>query len=133
MAFLGRWGSLLALLPERPREFYDRVTLLANLGLEVLIAERLFGRPPQYREVASKTVSWEDFLQDIEARFDHVAEILDEPALSDIEKSVRRRYEDNRSKLPVDPAWGADPITARCCYLACRLLKPTTVVECGVS
>jgi predicted O-methyltransferase YrrM len=128
MLSLSKWRLLLGLLPQYPGEFYDRVAAQIDYNLELLIVDRLFGRPPQYN-----TVSWERAMQDMEAYFGHVVDILSESALSEIEESVRRRYANIRYEIVGNPEWGGDPILARCCYLACRLLKPDAVVECGVS
>jgi hypothetical protein len=128
IALLRSTRQLLRLLLQHPQEFYGRVAVQVGFRLEQLVAEHLFGKPPQY-----ETVSWEKLLQDMEARFDGIADILEEPALDTIEKSVRQLYADIRYELVGDPEWGADLIMARCCYLACRLLKPNVVVEGGVS
>jgi hypothetical protein len=128
MATLTKWARLLALLPNRPREFYGRVTVQGEIILEHLLAERLLGKPPQY-----EAMDWVTFLRDISLHYDHVAEIVDEPALRTIEKSVRQQYEDIHYDLLGVPEWAADLIFARCCYVMCRLLKPNAVVEGGVS
>lgn len=125
-ALLRSTRQLLGLLLQHPREFYGRVAVQVGFRMEQLVAENLFGRPPQY-----ETVSWEKLLQDMEARFDGIADILEEPALGTIEKRVRQLYADIRKELVGDPEWGADLTVARCCYLACRLLKPSVVVEEG--
>ena len=112
IALLSSTRQLLRLLLQHPQEFYGRVAVQVGFRLELLVAEHLFGKPPQY-----ETVSWEKLLQDMEARFDGVADILEEPALDTIEKSVRQLYADIRYELVGDPEWGADLIMARCCYL----------------
>ena len=123
-----RWGRLLALLPQRPWEFYGRVEGYAQLRLERLVAERLFGKPPQY-----ETVDWETASVELEEHFGNVANILEEPALNEIEDYIRNVADATRYENPGFPGWGADSIIARCCYLACRLTKPDIVVHTGVS
>lgn len=118
---LRSWILLAAL--RRPRESFDRVTGYVDLGVQ-----RLFGTPPTY-----ETVGWEDALEDIGAHLGNVAEVLDEPALKEVEEGTRRLLEDVRGEDPFRPQWAADSLLARCCYLACRLLRPTIVLETGVA
>jgi predicted O-methyltransferase YrrM len=116
---LRSWRSLVL----RPREFYDRTIGYADLGLD-----RLFGATPTY-----ETVSWESALRDLEKRFDHAADVLDEPALEEVEERTRRLLKNIRGGDPFSPRWAADSLLARCCYLMCRLLEPAVVVETGVA
>jgi len=97
-------------------------------GYAEALAERLLIRPPSY-----ETVRWETALDDLETRFGNVAEILEEPALGEIEENTRRLLADIRHEDTYTPHWAADSLTARLCYLACRLLEPETVVETGVA
>ena len=72
-------------------------------------------------------------LDDLGARFGDVAEILEEPALREVEESTRRLLADIRHGDTYMPYWAADSVMARLCYLACRLIEPETVVETGVA
>jgi predicted O-methyltransferase YrrM len=117
---LESWG-LLAL--RRPREFYERMAGYADLGLDLLSAT-----PPTY-----ETVVWKRLLRDLEERFGHAADILSEPALSEVEEKTRRLLEDIGRETPSSLHWAADSLLARCCYLMCRLLEPAVVVETGVA
>jgi hypothetical protein len=117
------WGLLASLALRRPREFYDRVVGYADLGLDLLS-----GAPPAY-----DTVSWKSTLRDVEERFGRVAEVLDEPALREVEEDTRRLLKDIRTEDPFSPRWAADSVLARCCYLMCRLLEPDVVMETGVA
>jgi len=85
-------------------------------------------RPPSY-----ETVGWETALHHLEARFGNVAEILEEPALLQIEEGTRRLLADIRHEDTFVPHWAADSVLARLCYLACRLSEPEVVVETGVA
>ncbi len=119
-----RSGRLLASLAwRRPPEFGDRIAGYADLCLE-----RLFGTPPAY-----ETVAWEAVLEDLEKHLGHVADVLGEPALREMEEDTRRRMEEIRRSDPFAPRWAADSLLARCCYLSCRLLEPSVVVETGVA
>ena len=116
-------GLLLSLLLGNPQEFYDRAA-----GHADLVAERLFGKSPTY-----ETVGWEGALREMEAHLGHVVDVLDEPALEEIEEYTRRLLEDISGEDPFTPYWAVDSLLARCCYLACRLLEPAVVVETGVA
>jgi predicted O-methyltransferase YrrM len=97
-------------------------------GYAGALAERLITPRPAY-----ETISWEAALADLEARFGNVAEILEEPALRKVEEGTRRLLADIRPDDSYLPRWAADSLTARLCYLACRLIEPHTVVETGVA
>jgi predicted O-methyltransferase YrrM len=117
-------GGLLASLALRcPREFSDRVAGYADLGLDLLS-----GSSPTY-----ETVGWKGALGDVEERFGRATDVLDEPALGEVEESTRQLLEDIRREDPSSLRWAADSLLARCCYLMCRLLEPTVVVETGVA
>jgi predicted O-methyltransferase YrrM len=98
------------------------------LGYAEVLAERLFTNPPSY-----ETVLWERALDDLGTRFGNVAEILDEPALREVEESTRRLLADIRREDPYVPRWAADSVMARLCYLACRLIEPQVAIETGVA
>lgn len=97
-------------------------------GYAGAMAERLLAPLPTY-----ETVRWEGALADLGSRFGNVAEILQEPALREVEEGTRRLLADIRQEDTYTPYWAADSLTARLCYLACRLIKPETVVETGVA
>jgi predicted O-methyltransferase YrrM len=120
---LRSWGLLVSLALRRPPEFRDRVAGYADLCLE-----RLFGRRPAY-----ETVAWESALEDLELYLRPVADVLGEPALREVEEDTRGLMEGIRRSDPFAPRWAADSLLARCCYLACRLLEPSVVIETGVA
>jgi predicted O-methyltransferase YrrM len=120
---LESWGLLASLALRRPREFYDRVAGYADLGLDLLS-----GAPP-----SCETVSWKGALRDVDARFGRAADVLDEPALGEVEEDTRRILEDIRREDPSSLRWAADSLLARLCYLMCRLLEPDVVIETGVA
>jgi predicted O-methyltransferase YrrM len=122
-AELKSWGLLLSLLLGNPQEFYDRAA-----GYADLVAERLFGKSPTY-----ETVGWEGALREMEAHLGHVVDVLDEPALDEIEEYTRRSLKNIRGEDPFSPRLAADSVLARCCYLMCRLLEPDVVIETGVA
>ncbi len=116
-------GLLLSLLPRRPLEFRDRLAGYAELGLE-----RLSGVSHSY-----ETAGWEQALRDLERRLGGVMSILEEPALARVEEETRRLLGGIRPEDPFRPRWAADSLLARCCYLMCRLIQPSLVVETGVA
>src|SRR5215211_7974016 len=107
----------------RPHEARERAAGYLDLCLD-----RLFPRSPAY-----ETVTWEDALRDLEVRLGPVAEVLEEPALAEVEQNTRRLLGEIRDKDPFSPHWAADSLLASCCYLVCRLLEPAVVVETGVA
>lgn len=109
--------------PQALREFRDRTFGFVDLGLEAL-----FGAKPGY-----ETVSWEIAKRDLEPGLGLAAEILNEPALRDVEGEIRRILSGVHQKNPRGAQWPADSVLARCCYLVCRLVKPDIVVETGVA
>jgi predicted O-methyltransferase YrrM len=120
---LRSWILLAALALRRPQEFRDRMVGNADLGLD-----RLFGRAPTY-----ETVGWENALRDVEKHLGRVADVLEEPALNEIEEHTRRLLKEIGGEDPFTRYWAADSLLARCCYLVCRLLEPTVVLETGVA
>ena len=115
--------NLALLLPRRPREFRDRLAGYADLGLE-----RLWASSPAY-----ETTRWQGLLGDIEEHLGRVTEILEEPALEEVEVNTRRLLEDIRARDPFSPRWAADSRFARLGYLLCRLISPSVVLETGVA
>jgi predicted O-methyltransferase YrrM len=115
--------NLALLLPQRPREFRDRVAGYADLGLE-----RIWRSSPAY-----ETAKWQGVLKDIEEHLGRVTEILDEPALKEVEEDTRRFLEDISARDPFSPRWAADSRFARLGYLLCRLISPSVVLETGVA
>ena len=110
-------------LPLLPREIVDRLA-----GYFDLCLDQLFAGSPAY-----ETVSWEDALCDLEAHPGRARDVLEEPALAEVEENTRRLLGEIRDADPFSPRWAADSLLARCCYLACRLLEPAVVVETGVA
>ena len=120
--------TLVSILPRRPQEFNDR----AVQGVELRL-DRLFRSRPDYH-----AASWESLIQDMEEYFGRVVDILSEPALGDIEERVRQRLKNMEhtalfSLTWFTPIYSAGHNLARCCYLACRLLQPSIVLETGVA
>ena len=116
-------GALLSLFPNRPHELYDRTT-----GFLDLVLDRLSGTPPAYQ-----TVTWEEAVRSLATAPGRAARVLREPALGEVEEDTRRLLEKIRGEDVFHQRWAADSLFARLCYLACRLVGPTLVVETGVA
>jgi predicted O-methyltransferase YrrM len=116
--------------PETKPPLSQRIGELRGVlsGYAEALAERLLTKPPSY-----ETVRWETALDDLETRFGNVAEVLEEPALREMEEDTRHLLADIRHEDTYTPHWAADSLTARLCYLACRLASPEVVVETGVA
>lgn len=98
------------------------------LGYAEALLERRFTNPPAY-----ETISWEEALSDLDGSFGNVLEILNEPALRQVEESTRRLLANIREEDTFAPRWAADSLLARLCYLACRLTQPQVAIETGVA
>jgi predicted O-methyltransferase YrrM len=119
-----RSGRLLVSVAlQRPPEFGDRIAGYADLCLD-----HLFGTTPTY-----ETVAWEGALEDLGEYLGPVADVLREPALREVEEDTRSLMAGIRRRDPFAPRWAADSLLARCCYLSCRLLEPSVVIETGVA
>jgi predicted O-methyltransferase YrrM len=114
---------LVSVALQRPQEFVDRMAGYADLCLE-----HLFGTTPTY-----ETVAWEGALEDLGEYLGPVADVLREPALREVEEDTRSLMAGIRRRDPFAPRWAADSLLARCCYLSCRLLEPSVVIETGVA
>lgn len=115
--------DLLALLPRHPQEVFDRIAAV----VEVRYDEK-FGPAAVYDAVA-----WDHARRDLSAALRSSEAILQEPALDAIDQQVRRHLKEIQHQAPFRFIHSADVTLARCCYLACRALKPDLVVETGVA
>ena len=98
-------------------------------GYADLLSDRLFARSPDY-----ETVGREAALRDAEEHLGRAADVvLREPALAQIEEATRRLLAEIRGEDPFKQRWAADSVLARWCYLVCRLIEPSVVVETGVA
>jgi predicted O-methyltransferase YrrM len=114
--------------PKRRSSFPAPETLDRVAGYVDLCMDLLFAESPAY-----ETVSLEDALRDLEYYMGRVRDVLEEPALGEVEENTRRLLEEIRDHDPFSPRWAADSLLARCCYVVCRLLEPEAVVETGVA
>lgn len=117
-------GLLLAVLARDPREFADRVRAV----LEVR-ADRWLGRPETY-----PALPWADVLRGLGDALGVDAAAFDREV---DESGLEARLADGVAALGASPGialrHNADARIARLCYIACRGLRPETVVETGVA
>lgn len=112
-----------SLLFTRPGEVLDRV------------ARRIEYRLEKRRTVSAayEGVGWEVTRSDLHAYWKQSEGILEEPEAHEIERQVWDRLATLRTETLWDIRCNADLTLARCLYLACRVLRPITVVETGVA
>lgn len=103
-----------------PQEFADRFEGFISSRIE-----KYFGKQGEYTSQAT-----EDVLSAI-ARI--LARPLDWEGMEEIEMEVQTRMQVLEASPPFKMSHNADPILARLCYIACRLLQPEVVVETGVA
>ena len=112
----------LAMLFQRPTEAYDRFLTV----LEVK-ADTWFQKPPDYAPIPLSMV-YKGLEQTLGVDLDPILEaskILEEEVIQDIQ--------DISEHSPIHLSHFGDFALARLCYLACRTLKPKTVLETGVA
>jgi hypothetical protein len=103
----------------------------------VWLYDRLCGRRQIKADGTSRvsytTQEWYEAVERLAAKFgSSVDSILSEPALLEVEALVQSRSAQIPPDSPYPLSFNSDFLLARFCYLACRLMKPTTVVETGV-
>ncbi len=113
-----------SLLLTRPLEFWDRVASLVEIR-----RARGLAAPTVYRPR-----SWDEAMVELETRLGQpLTDVLAEPALAEIERQVRERHARLPADAPFPRIYNADFTMARSCYVLCRALRPTCVVETGVA
>ena len=116
--------QLFALLPQRPREFYNRVAAIVDSRVEVYRHS-----PPQY-----ETVSWDALMQRLTSLLAvaDVEAVLQEEELRSVEEEVSCRIRALPPDAPFPLHHNGDFSLARLCYLLVRATRPSAVVETGV-
>lgn len=108
---------------------HARDILDSAFGYADALFQRLFVERSDY-----ESVPWKEAVRDMEAALGgRAAEILGEAALERVEGGVRNLLAGTSPNDAFSKRWAADSMLARSCYLACRLIKPKTVVETGVA
>ncbi len=115
--------QLFALLPQRPREFYNRVAAMVDSRVELYRHG-----PPQYT-----TLSWDLLIQQLASLLSaDVQAVLQEQELSSIEDEVSCGIRGLPPDAPFSLFHNGDFGLARLCYMLVRLTRPSSVVETGV-
>jgi len=117
-------GLLLGVLARDPREFVDRVRAVLELR-----ADRWLGRPADHPAMA-----WDEVLLGLGNALGVDAAALDREVDA---SGIEARLASGVAALGAAPGialrHNADARIARLCYVACRALRPETVVETGVA
>lgn len=115
--------QLFALLPQRPREFYNRVAAMVDSRVEVYRHG-----PPQY-----ETLSWDALVQQLTTLLHaDVEAVLQEAELRSVEEEVSRGIRALPPDAPFPLHHNGDFSLARLCYVLARVTQPSSVVETGV-
>lgn len=115
--------SLADILRRDPAEFAQRVAAIAEGR-----SESLLGRRGVYQPLPADAAL--DLLVGVFGGA--AAAAFAETALTEIEHEVGSRLESLAPRAPYTLAHNADLVLARCCYVACRCVRPEHVVETGV-
>lgn len=115
--------SLLRLSWQHPSEFFDRVSTI----METRIDEALVKKP------VYATTTWEQVISELKEHTRcSIDSFLCEQALLEIEAHVRESRDALERVGPFKTAHNADFVLARLCYIACRITRPSIVLETGV-
>jgi predicted O-methyltransferase YrrM len=115
--------QLFSLLPQKPREFYNRVAAVVDSKVD---AYR--NSPPRY-----ETLGWEVLFQNLARLWPaNVEAVLSEPELRSIEKEVSDAMGKLPSNAPFPMYHNGDFGLARLCYVLVRIARPSLIVETGV-
>jgi predicted O-methyltransferase YrrM len=123
---LQKTNVLLSLLKDRPLEVFDRLSMQAS---------DLWRTHRTPKEVSiDRRRSWMQILHELSATIgEQFEEYRNESHLRRIQDQVRHRIEEKLSDPPFTLRFNGDRRLAELCYLACRAMKPSIVVETGVA
>lgn len=115
--------SLFSMLPQKPREFYDRVAAVVEVQYE-----SYFHQQPRYQ-----AWDWDTVLgglnQSLRANLENC---MREPALLEIEAAVRQGMAAMPADAPFASRHNGDFYLGKLCYALTRIKRPQTIVETGV-
>jgi Methyltransferase domain len=119
----GKLIRLLAMLGNRPSEFYDRVGAMLDVHLE----------PYWHRRPDYAAVDWNEAVGGLNRVLgSRVEDYLEESGLLEIQEQVGRAINNMPSDAPFKSIHNGDFNLGRLCYAAVRIKRPTVVVETGV-
>jgi predicted O-methyltransferase YrrM len=117
-------SHLVRLLPQRPEEFWDRLSTAVE-------ARREGSASTQPR---CQAIPFQEAVGELEQAMGRkLGRVQSEVALAQIERHVRSRSEKLKMIAPFGLFHNGDLALARFCYLACRALRPAIVLETGVA
>jgi predicted O-methyltransferase YrrM len=126
IATLRKANQLLSLLKDRPIEVYDRLHMQASDLWQ-------FYRTPE-RVPQNQKCSWREILTGVSAAIGESLErYLEESGLNEVRDQIQRRMDEKLAAPPFMLRFNGDRHLAELCYLACRAMKPSMVVETGVA
>jgi predicted O-methyltransferase YrrM len=114
--------QFLTLAVRSPAEAYDRLFTKIDA-----VQEGSSGKPPVYIPTGYAAA-----ISGLLEQFPGLDSCAEESGLREIEAQVRSKLASMPAEAPFRLSHNADFTLARCCYLACRLLKPEIAVETGV-
>jgi hypothetical protein len=114
---------LIQTLFHNPLEFLDRVE-----GIIISRFDRYFSKPGQYISQEAKDV-WLRLAQ----MFSLGEEEDDLKIIEDIKEAIKFRMKTLEQVAPFTTRHHGDFSLAKTCYMACRILKPSVVIETGVA
>ncbi|MGB2605798.1 MAG: class I SAM-dependent methyltransferase [Candidatus Sulfotelmatobacter sp.] len=115
--------KLMSLLPQRPGEFYDRVSAMVDVHLEPYLR-----KTPRY-----ETVEWETAVEALDEPLGAcLAEYLQEDSLREIEDQVREGIGAMPEDAPFASFHNGDFTLGRLCYALTRIKRPNVIIETGV-
>jgi len=114
----------------RPVEVIDRLKVIPETFFMAPFWIKRFGGLRKEYAVHQ----WETSVEEIKHCMASEDDILNEQALLEIQHHVMEQMENMGSgNVPFSLEYNADFSVARLCYLACRILKPSVVLETGVA
>lgn len=122
-----QWSTLKRVAPllKRPNELTDALIVRREAR-----QDRNAGAHP----AITTTISFEAAVERLSAHCGkELFEFLREPSLSSTEEKVWRRTEELAEVGPFPRTFSASRVLSRLCYMLCRVIRPSVVVETGVA
>jgi len=115
--------SLISMIPQRPREFYDRVAAVLDVKTEPYLQKQ-----PYYQ-----ALDWEAVVAGLnQSLHTSLEDCLREQPLREIEQTVQHGISAMPADAPFASRHNGDFYLGRLCYALTRIRRPRTVVETGV-
>jgi Methyltransferase domain len=117
-------GQLLALLPKRPVEVYDRMMTAIEVKRDRRLVTFRNGTALEYTHALSLALGVSSA---------EIAQLLAEPELHRLEENISTGIVNVKGTGPFDLGHNGNFCLARSIYVLCRLLSPKVVLETGVA